>query len=331
MVFNVFSRNHKTANIVIKDHVIRFIELKQLSPVVVSHYGERFIPEGLIRDGKIIDRETLETILEQCVEEWGIKKRNVRFVVPDQYVVIRTLQVPSDLHDDEIKGYLYIELGSTIHLPFEDPVFDILVTGDSREKKTVLLFAAPEDIVMQYSTLFEELKLKPIAADISPLCMYRLYHEIDHTKSKDHTMILQFDLHMVNISIFHHHKPVFMRHLSIDGAHEQWESQNTRTGNIEFKWIGEENELLLNLLDTYKEIEHVMNFYRFSLNQGKEGISRIFLCGDHPYLSTIYREVKERSEVQVDTINSEHFITSDGDLLDSNLHLALGLALKEVR
>ena len=35
--------------------------------------------------------------------------------------------IPAEVMDDEINGYLYLELGKSLHLPFEDPVFDTAV------------------------------------------------------------------------------------------------------------------------------------------------------------------------------------------------------------
>jgi type IV pilus assembly protein PilM len=331
MVLNIFTRTNKTANLILRDHVIRFIELKQHSPILVTNYGERFIPQGIIRDGKIVDENTLSTILEECIDNWGIKKRNVRIIVPDQYVVIRSIQVPADLHNDEIRGYLYLELGTSIHLPFDDPVFDYVVLGSSEEKKNVLLFAAPEEIVMQYSDLLTDLKLKPLAADISSLCMYRLYHATLDGITSDHLLVLQFNLNTVNTSIFHEDKPIFMRHLYIEGSNEGWENQLTKSGIMEYKWIGQENERLGQLLDVYKEIENVINFYRFSMKQGREGIKKIFLCGDHPNLVEISHEIKDRFEIDVDIMNSELITTVNGEVIHPNFHLAIGLALKEVR
>lgn len=331
MVFSFLSGNHRTANIILKDHVIRYIELKQNSPILVNYSGERYLPEGLIRDGRIIDKETVSTILEECIEEWGIKKRNVRFVVPDAFVVVRTVKVPGDLEDDEVKGYLYLELGSTIHLPFEDPVFDVMVMNDAGDKKDVLLFAAPEEVVTQYSELLSELKLKPISADISALCMYRLYYEVKNPQDNQHILVVQMDLNMVNISIFHNHRPIFMRHIPLEGAFDNWDNQYTRSGENHYQWVGDEQELSIQLLDVYKELEQVMNFYRFSLKQGKEGIERIYVCGDYPLFSKVVNDIRERFDLPVDSIDSEQVATSNGEPIRQQLHLALGLALKEVR
>src|SRR5690606_19109049 len=111
-------------NIIIKDHVIRYVGIKDSNPLVVQRFRERYLPKGIVIEGKIQDRETLTLILEECVADWGIKNKEVRFIIPDSFVVIRKTAIPADVEEDEISGFLYLELGASIHLPFEDPVID---------------------------------------------------------------------------------------------------------------------------------------------------------------------------------------------------------------
>lgn len=124
------------------------LELKSRDPLVVNRFVECYLPEGIIVDGAIKDFEKLATILEQCIGDWGIKRKKVRFITPDAYVMVRKVKVLLEL-DDKIKGYryLYLELGHNIHLPFEDPVFDFVPLGQTENEKEILLFAAPESII----------------------------------------------------------------------------------------------------------------------------------------------------------------------------------------
>ena len=323
MAFELFSSN-QIANIVIKDHVIRYIGVKQSSPLIVQKYRERYLPPGLIDEGKIVERETLKLILEECVNDWGIKKRQVRFIIPDSFVVIRKTSIPIDIKDDEIVGFLYSELGSTIHLPFDEPVLDIKKLSETDEKKEVLMFAAPEDVALDYSSLLEEVSLKPIAADISPLCMYRLFDYSDKTNEENHSLLIQFDLQTVNLCIFNKHVPIFMRHLNIDSTTDDWDIQYNRSGSFaEIKWISEHRSIETVLGEIYKEIEHVLNFYHFSILQGKQQVTDILFSGDHPHLKEVYATVVDRYDVPVSIIDNV-------DTLPSNYYLPLGLALKEV-
>jgi type IV pilus assembly protein PilM len=309
-MFTLFQPRHKVANLVIKDHVIRYVETKPNDPLSVHKWGEHHLPNGIIHDGKIIDRETLEMILEECVDEWKLKKRRVRFIVPDPFVIIRRIPLPADLEEDEIRSYLFMELGTTIPLPFDNPVFDYIVLEKTQEAIAVLLFAAPEDSVLSYAQLLEDVKLRPIAADVSPLCAYRLFYIADQVKKDDHILLIQFDQSSVNVSAFDEHKPVFMRHLLL----EQYEEIN----------MEKDQQLVDPFEDIYKEMERMMSFYSFSIHQGKQQITRVFLMGDHPRLSHIYQALQERLDVPVEQLSA-----AMASAVDARYHLAWGLGLKE--
>ncbi|WP_185806924.1 type IV pilus biogenesis protein PilM [Bacillus sp. HMF5848] len=317
MGIQLFSKNRHYANIVIKDHAIRFVELKQTSPIVVQRVEERQLPKGIITNGKIVDYETLSTIMEQCVDEWRIKHRKVRFVVPDGVVIIKKISVPADIPDNEIKGYLHLELGTTIHLPFEDPTFDMILLHDKegeQAEKDVLIFAAPEDIVNSYKDLFEDAKLKPCAADISPLSLYRLYFHTNDAVHDENVLLVEFDQSAMNISIFSTHIPVFMRHSQIET--QAIEGQNP----------------VFYIQDSFKEMERVINFFQYSLHHGQKSVNRIILTGEHPEINIIKDELITRFNIPVTSIDGANIsiITANNQELPGQYHVPLGLALKEV-
>ncbi|WP_256239615.1 pilus assembly protein PilM [Bacillus sp. V3B] len=316
-------------NIVINDHSIRYLELKQANPPIAYKWGERLLPAGIISNGKINDYETLSMILEECITEWKIRKRQVRFLIPEFFVIIRKVTIPANVEDDEIKGYLYLELGSSIHLPFEEPVFDAVVLSSDKEKKEILIFAAQEENVMEYSDLFSDLKLDPIEAEISPLALYRLYDHLDQTKRNEDLLVVQFDLNTVNICIFENHIPFFMHHLPVDFDEEQWKMNLNKNGEYTLSYVGEQDELNYQLDDIYKEINRLMDFYRYSLHQGKKQVSKILLNGDHPMIGRIKKDLRGRFAVPLETISYEEKVPND-QILPHTYYLALGLALKGV-
>src|SRR4051794_37587600 len=111
MAFSLFAPKNRIINLVLNDHSIRLVELKQVNPPTVLRWNERFLPPGIISAGKIADAESLSYLLEECIVEWKIQRRSVRFIVPDQLVIIRKVSIPAEIQDDELKGYLYLELG----------------------------------------------------------------------------------------------------------------------------------------------------------------------------------------------------------------------------
>ncbi|WP_421380198.1 type IV pilus biogenesis protein PilM [Bacillus salacetis] len=319
MNFGLFGNNKRIANLVITDTAIRYADLKTESPLILHNYGEKLLPQGIITDGKIIEYDTLAMILEECIADWGIKKQPVRFIVPSTSIIVKRVLVPSDIEEDELKGYLFMEIGTSIHLPFEDPLFDVVLLGEKEDKQEILLVASPEEVIHSYRDLLDEVKLKPVVADISPLALYRYFYHQDMARSTDHEMLLQFDEKLLTISIFHSNQPIFLRPISLQGDPELPETSEI-----------EANGWMFFLEDTFKEIEKVFSFYKYSLNKGEVNVNKVILTGDHPHLDEIYRNLTGRLDVAVHKSPKDSVFDTSGQPVPSHYDLAIGLALKEV-
>ncbi|MBD3107831.1 pilus assembly protein PilM [Bacillus sp. AGMB 02131] len=328
MGLSIFNKRDKVINIEIKDHVIRYTEVASNDSLSVHSMGEYLLPSGIIRDGKIEDPFALTAILEQCVDEWKIARRKVRFLVPDQHVLVRRLKIEQEIADDEIEGHLYLQLGTSIHLPFEEPVFDVIVLGEKDGQKEILIFAASEQIVKQYSDLLQECKLKPSIFDIVPLANYRLYHSLYDCHEGEHIMFLHFDLYGVNVSVFENDKPSFMRYLPISSDKEQWEIVNDSLGFQRWEYKVDKDQYYEFLIDMYTEIDRVVTFYKFNVSEEQQEISSLVIMGDHPFLSTIVEQMKNRFNMPVrsllDTDRSNEKIRN----IDYQYYLPIGLALR---
>ncbi|EKN65861.1 Tfp pilus assembly protein, ATPase PilM [Neobacillus bataviensis LMG 21833] len=331
MAFSLFTPKNRIINLVLNDHSIRLLELKQVNPPSAQRWSERFLPPGVISDGKITDIDSLANILEECIDEWKIQRRQVRFIVPDQLVIIRKVSVPAEIQDDEMQGYLYLELGSSIHLPFEEPVFDFYPLANDGKTRELLIFAAPEQNVMEYANLLSKLKLNPLAADISPLAIYRLYYQLDHASEKEVLFSVQFDLTSVNLSIFEENVPLVMRQFALPFNMDLWDIKTDLIGSIVYKYIGDMDELVIQFEDIFREINKLIDFYRYTLTNEKHDITKFLLNGDHPMLKAIYDEMKERFEIPVDVISLEVEYKGKIDRTPISQLLPLGLALKGVQ
>jgi type IV pilus assembly protein PilM len=330
MALSFFSSSNRIGNIVITDQSIRYIEIKLSNQPIPYKWKERILPTGIIRDGKILDYNSLSIILEECVSDWKIKNRKVRFIVPDSFINIRKISIPKDVKTDEIGGYLYLELGSTIHLPFDEPVFDFYVLGEDVEKKDLLIFASQEENVLDYSDLLTGAGLKPISADISPLSLYRLYYYLNNPEDEECLLMVQFDLSGANICIFENHVPFFMHHTSIEYDSTLWEANVNRSGQVEMTYLADSSMLNFQFEDIYKEINRLMDFYRYSVHQGKKQVTKIVVNGDHPFLPEIISEMNNRYDVAIEPLRELPASLGKGSLLPRSFYLALGLALKEV-
>jgi type IV pilus assembly protein PilM len=329
MGFGLPLRNKNKVNLLIKDHVIQFLDSKQPGIGSVIDFGERYIPGGIIEEGKIINSSALQEILQDCVKKWGIKRREVQFLVPDPVVVVRKVEVPKDIPDNEIRGYLYLELGTSIHLPYDNPLFHVEVLGHKDGKKEILVFAAPEHIVNEYASIIEQVGLKPTVADISPLAVYRLYYLHEAKQSKP-ILSVQFDIQNVTVSIFNKHKLIFVRQLKMNLKMELWKEELDKDG-VYLKWTGEEDYLEHEIQEMIDEIDRVLNFYQYTLSQENDQIESILLTGDHPLLIEIDRKIQDVVGIPTVTFLSKKFRTVNNITIPSRYHLIQGLSLKGVQ
>src|SRR5690606_5406689 len=131
------------------------------------------LPQHIIENGRIVDEPAFYEVMKEAVREWGIRQRNVRFFAPQSLVILREIDIPEDVDPKDMKGYINLEIGNTIHFPFKNPIFDIYPRKASSNKVTVL--AAPENELLKYAEIFSDVSLKPDAVEIQPLGIYRYF------------------------------------------------------------------------------------------------------------------------------------------------------------
>jgi type IV pilus assembly protein PilM len=330
MIFNRQKKQKKRISLIIKDYVIRMVETKSTKINEVKVCKERYIPEGIIQDGKIEDLSSLELILEECVTEWGIKGRHVHFAIPNGAVTLRKEKIPAEISTQEMKGYLYLEIGSSIHLPFEEPVFDFVIVDEQNDYKEILLFAAPEKLVQQYVAVIERVKLKVKSVEPSFLSLYRLYELVGKAKPEEALLMLQFGVKAVTITIFHEDKPVLSRHVSLNIPFDKWDQKIVYDGTEILEWKGDMETLQNEVDEVILESERIMKFYRFSLQQDKRMVEHILLCGDYPNLDEIKEQMNEVLSLSVEVFHQSSLMTIDNQEIPQRFYDSIGLACKEV-
>ncbi|MDN3426937.1 pilus assembly protein PilM [Microbacterium sp. APC 3898] len=308
MALPFLSKKARVVTITIEEDAIRYVELKSIDPLHISLAEEMVLPAGVIRDGEIVDVKALGSILGEAVNQWGLSKKSVRFLAPDEFVIIRKVAFPQGVKTDELQGHFFIEIGSTLYLPFEDPVFDVVPYNDNKE---VLIIASKESVVNSYEQVLGQAKLKAAVADITPLALYRLAYLQHDFIEDEHIMMIDLQSKKMTVSIFHEHYPLFMRPVELNLTDEEFINPDIFIEEIE------------------TEIEKLGNFYRYSMNAGEAGITKI-ICnglGDWPELQS---RLESRLSVPVYPIVMKPIPTELNDSVPERFNRAIGLALKEV-
>ena len=139
----------------------------------------------------------------------------------------------------------------------------------------------------------------------------------------------QFDLTNINLSIFENTVPFVMRHFPFLFSLEKWEIKPDKNG-VSYQYTGDIGELKRDFEDIYHEISKLMDFYRYSLYNGKKEVSKFLISGDHPLLNMIVQEMKDRYELPVSMLQLQDEANGKNEKLPYKYYLSLGLALKEV-
>jgi len=81
------------------------------------------LPEGVVAEGKIIDKQAVAEALQNARKALRIGRRKVHLVLPGQLVLARYMELP-DISRRRMKKIIDFELRSSGHLPFEHPCYD---------------------------------------------------------------------------------------------------------------------------------------------------------------------------------------------------------------
>lgn len=310
-----FSKAKKVANIVIDDYVIRIVENSGQDLSTIKFIDEKPIPPGLVVNGKVADDLLFFDFIKETVREWQIKNRLLQFYVPDSLVIMRNVDLPSSIKEhEEIIDHLSLEIGQSIHLPFQNPIIDVhaqsLVAAAAEEVdegnqnvKQATMFAVPEEEVSKYSDIFIDCSLKPVAADVRALGIYRYFHHMGYSNDTDVYLFMELNLMSVNISIFHRHQLEFLRYQPFDIDSKLWlpkEEENQLT----WKYKGNEEDILGVIEEQISELERIISFYNYSLHKGMKQVSQLVLLGDYPNLYDVMQDIESRYNLKVNLLKA---------------------------
>lgn len=323
-MFNMKRKSH--VSIVISDYVMRALILKGATvdqPVIY----ETPLPKMAVQEGAIIDEMALYELMKSNVQNWGGRKQNVRFLVPDTSILLKTFEHPADISGKNLKEYVQMEVGQSIHLPFQEPLIDVHdpIEGDGK----AVLFAAPPDEVGKMIGLLLDNHLHPQVADIRALCNLRLLEHIEFIDTNRTYLVTDWSINELSICIYSNGEVEFLRFQTIDTDPDNWQQNIVGNGEVEFTYTADLNDFRAATTDQVLEIDRMMNFFKFSLHKGEREVDEIVVMGDHPLLQSIESLLSENLPVPIrlvnDVIISKHFPNCR-----AKHATLLGLALKEV-
>lgn len=172
----------------LSDHSVEVMELaRKGKEYSLAAMGRMFVPEGLISDGRIMNKERLANLLHDLTQHTYPKKisgRDVVLSLPESQVFIHSFMFPKNLGTQQLRAALRYEAEGIIPLPAEDVYFDFQVNpapqrisgngeGGGQEQQEVIYVAVSKDVVNEYVALMALLKWRAIALDIQSYALAR--------------------------------------------------------------------------------------------------------------------------------------------------------------
>ncbi|MEY9975824.1 type IV pilus biogenesis protein PilM [Lysinibacillus sp. RC79] len=320
----MFTKKKKShVSIEIKDYILRAIVAKGADPSQWKGF-EMPLAQGIVEGSVIHDEMVLFDLMKNNVAKWAGKKHNARIFVPDTSVLLKSFEHPDDIELNELKGYVEMELGHSIHLPFQDPLIDVY--DPNPDDGQAMLFAAPSEEVTKMIGLLLDATLEPQVADIRALCNIRLLEYLQLIKDDRTYLIADWSINELSISIFSSGQLEFLRYQSFDTDLSKWKPEEIEEHRFSYQ-LEVEDDYRIILTDQMLEIDRIMNFFKFSLHKGEKSVDEIIILGDNPLLPTIEEFLENNFMTPIIMLN-DSIIQKSFPQFSEKFASLIGLALK---
>jgi type IV pilus assembly protein PilM len=155
------------------------VETRAGSSLAVERAAVATLPPGVVREGEVIDVETLAGLLRTLFAEHKLSRR-VRLGVANQRIVVRTLDLPPLRQDKEIASTVRFQAQDQIPMPLEQAVLEHqslgIVETPEGPRTRVVLVAARRDMIDKALAAVRMAGLRPHGIDLSAFAMIRSLH-----------------------------------------------------------------------------------------------------------------------------------------------------------
>lgn len=323
----MFKKKRKShVSLELHDYVLRALVakggfLEDLTPV------EFALPVEIMDEGDIADEMALFDLIKEHVQSLGGKKQPVRFFAPNASVLLKQIEHPKDVKSEELQEYVRMEVGHSIHLPFQEPLVDVHdpVPDDGK----AVIFAAPPDEVNKVTAILMNNDLVPSVVDIRALSNLRLLDYLKMIDAERTYLIADWSINSLVICIYSQGEVEFLRFQAIDTNIEDWVAEENENGELSFSYNGEMDGYKMLLTDQVLEIDRMMNFFRFSLHKGDKSVDEMIVLGDNPLLAEVHEILKDNFTMPIHAITDDVIANAFPGLKAKHSAL-IGLALKGV-
>jgi len=256
--------------LVIDSREIRAIEIRgsQKKPIVVA-WGKVKLPEGVVKEGKIINSQLFGASLERLFVENGFKGRDVYLGINNQDIIIRFATFPK-VSEDKVRSMIYFQAQEYMPISLEELELDYIVVSEKKTEEgefiNVVLVGARKKMLNDFIEVFSAASANIKEIDATMLALGRAAL----IESNDGTFALTgFNNDVGNILIFNKGILAMARSVIINQA-PVW----INAGEDKLKSSEEEGNVYADIL--FNEIKSSVGYYKM---QTGEVIDKLYVLG----------------------------------------------------
>ncbi|WP_379135562.1 pilus assembly protein PilM [Paenibacillus sp. sgz500958] len=323
---------HRADGLSIEESGIRYISLKKNKAWEIRK--KRFLPlrPGMIIENRVADSEALLEAIKAWVKQEGLRGTRVSLTLPPSQIIIRKMTLPAT-NEKQLQQLVKLEVETGLHLPFENPVYDYVITEAGENESQLLVFAAPRKPIQDYIEILEKAGIRVGRVEISATALARSL-SMGLETSFSETMLIHMEQSVMDIYMFRSGEPVFIRTISLQDLHQDKPSGMMLSEEYLLEAAAasagaEEHLSPEQIVEITAEISRMLNFYQYSLHDGTTKIRNILITGSEQLRQQLDRELKQAlAEVEISPIVLEQLgAQSQQDKELNSYRVAVGAAI----
>jgi Tfp pilus assembly PilM family ATPase len=194
----------------------------------------------------------------------------------------------------------------------------------------VMLVAAPKELITEYEEAFTAASLQPLSMEFKALSLFRLMEYSNMADTGSTVLVIDINGHLSDLSIFHDRQLKITRTIPLDFTLGAGISKDNEEQELFHSFAGQDSGFINGCNDLGYEMERLMNFYRYTLNNRDHEFSRILVAGDVPRLQELLSILAERLPLDIVLMKSDRIesVMPDFDRIFPSIAVPIGLALR---
>jgi type IV pilus assembly protein PilM len=181
-------------------------------------------------------------------------------------------------------------------------------SGESPALCDVMLTAAPQELVLQYMEMIQSAGLIPAGIDVKALALFRFIERTECVPPDGTMLVVDVNQTYTDLSIFHDKQLKITRSvpLSFEGAKSETLAKEPDTFRFFEEFETADDSLFQNTCgDLVHELERLMNFYRYTLNNRNQEFDTLALSGDAERLPEIADVLRARLDAEIVVMSTD--------------------------